>query len=488
MNGGTERPSGADTAAETEPDTAAADTDRAETEGALRQGPFAPAYRLISVALVSLITIIAFEAMAISTAMPSAARDLDAVRSYGLAFSVLLTAQLLGIVLSGVWVDRSGPLPPLFTGQALLAGGSATCAAAAGLPVFLAGRAVTGLGAGLIIVTGYVVIGRAYPAATRPRVFSMISAAWVLPSLVGAPVAAWLTTTWSWRVVFGVVVLPVLVTVALVTVQRGQLAASSAGLGPSSRDHRARTRAAWAGLAIAAAAGALQYGTTDLELQWSPQLVVALLGLAGVVVTAPLLVPAGTWRMRRGLPSVVLSRSLMTAAFFGAITYVPLMLIGERGLSLRLAGIVLSIGSLGWSAGSWLQGRDVANDHRDRLVALGGGALATGLVLLAATAWFGWPAFVCAVALVLGGLGMGCATASMSVLTLSLTAAEEHGAASSSLQLADVLGSVLGIAAATAVFAALHTEAGADEPVYALIWVGLAGVAALVVPAGMRIR
>jgi MFS family permease len=456
--------------------------------GELRQGPFAPAYRLISVALVALITIIAFEAMAISTAMPSAARDLDAVRSYGLAFSVLLTAQLLGIVLAGVWVDRSGPLPPLFVGQALLAGGSATCAVAGGLPVFLAGRAVTGLGSGLLVVTAYVVIGRTYPAATRPRVFSMISAAWVLPSLVGAPVAAWLTTTWSWRVVFGVVVLPVLVTTGLVTARRGQLAASSVGVGSSSRDHRTRVRTAWAGFAIAAAAGALQYGTTDLEPRWSAQVVVALLGVAGVVLAAPLLVPAGTWRMARGLPSVVLSRSLMTAAFFGAITYVPLMLVGERGLSLRLAGIILSIGSLGWSAGSWLQGRDAADGHRDRLVVAGAAALATGLVLLAATAALGWPALVCAVALVLGGLGMGLATASMSVLMLSLTSAEDHGAASSSLQLADVLGSVLGIAAATAVFAALHTQAGADAGVYALIWAGLAVVAALVVPAGLRIR
>jgi MFS family permease len=301
-------------------------------------------------------------------------------------------------------------------------------------------------------------------------------------------VAAWLTTTWTWRVVFGVVVLPVLVTVVLVTARREQLAAGSLGVGPSSRDRRSRVRTARAGFAIAAAAGALQYGTTDLEIRWSAQVVVALLGVVGVVLAAPLLVPAGTWRMARGLPSVVLSRSLMTAAFFGAITYVPLMLVGERGLSLRLAGIILSVGSLGWSAGSWLQGRDAADGHRDRLVTAGGAALATGLVLLAATAWLGWPALVCAVALVLGGLGMGCATASMSVLMLSLTSAEDHGAASSSLQLADVLGSVLGIAGATAVFAALHTQAGADGPVYALIWAGLSVVAALVVPAGLRIR
>ena len=51
------------------------------------------AYRLLTVALLALVTIIAFEAMAISTAMPQVAKDLDAVRSYGLAFSFMLTAE-----------------------------------------------------------------------------------------------------------------------------------------------------------------------------------------------------------------------------------------------------------------------------------------------------------------------------------------------------------------------------------------------------------
>ena len=92
-----------------------------------RAGVFEPAYALISVAIVALITVIAFEGMAVSTAMPEAAKELDAVRSYGLAFSVMLTTQLLGIVVAGVWCDRSGPLPSLFAGQLLFGLGSAAC-------------------------------------------------------------------------------------------------------------------------------------------------------------------------------------------------------------------------------------------------------------------------------------------------------------------------------------------------------------------------
>ena len=54
-------------------------------------------------------------------------------------------------------------------------------------------------------------------------------------------------------------------------------------------------------------------------------------------------------------------------------------------------------------------------------------------------------------------------------------------------QLADVLGSVLGIAAATAEFAAWHVP-GQDAALFGAIFLGLAVVAAVGVPAGQRIR
>ena len=55
---------------------------------------------------------VAFEAIAVATAMPVAARELDGLRSYGLAFSVFLTASLLGMVVAGEMSDRRGPVRP----------------------------------------------------------------------------------------------------------------------------------------------------------------------------------------------------------------------------------------------------------------------------------------------------------------------------------------------------------------------------------------
>jgi predicted MFS family arabinose efflux permease len=192
--------------------------------------------------------------------------------------------------------------------------------------------------------------------------------------------------------------------------------------------------------------------------------------------------------MRRGLPSVMSARFLFTASFFGTVTYVPLMLVNERGLSLGQAGGILAVGSLGWSAGSWVQGRDRWAGRRQHLVSGGGLVLTLGLLSVVAVTWLDLNPYLVGVALVACGMGMGLGTSSLSVLSLTLTAPADHGTTSSSLQLADVLGSVLGIAAAGAAFAAWHTSAGSDVPVYVAMWLGTSAVCSLSILAGQRIR
>ena len=64
------------------------------------------------------------------------------------------------------------------------------------MAVFVGARALQGVGGGIISVSLYVVAGRAYEAALRPRLFAAFSAAWVLPALIG-PLLAGLVTTHS---------------------------------------------------------------------------------------------------------------------------------------------------------------------------------------------------------------------------------------------------------------------------------------------------
>ncbi|HMM93878.1 MFS transporter [Phycicoccus sp.] len=458
------------------------------TEGSERVGgPLSRPYLEVTLAVLALVTIVAFESMAVSTAMPDVAVELHAVRSYGFAFSVMLTAQLLGIVLAGVWTDRSGPLPGTFVGQLLLAAGAATCGSATRLDVFLVGRALTGLGGGLLVVMLYVIAGRVYPEAARPRLFTYISAAWVVPSLAGPPLSAWLTENLTWRWVFWIVVVPVLVTVVALGRAQRRVDTSSLGEVDASRDHATHVRTAWAGVAVALAAGALQLGTHELVIAWSWKTGLALVGLVGVVVVAPRLLPRGTVRMAAGVPSCVLARALLCAAFYGAVTYVPLFLAGQRHASLQVAGLALAVGAVGWAVGAWYQGHDALHLPRHRLVEVGGLVLAVGLGWLSLVAWVNLPAWLGVFALLLAGFSMGTGVTTTTILALELSPLEAHGEASSSIQLADVLGSVLGIAGVTAAFAAAHVP-GQDNPLFGAIFLALAVVAVVVVPAGQRIR
>ena len=281
------------------------------------------------------------------------------------------------------------------------------------------------------------------------------------------------------------VVPPVLLTMAVLAHARRRIDDSALSAAVSSRDHSAHVKAAWAGLGLALSAGALQLGTYELVLRVSPRTAVAVAGVLGVVVFAPMLVPRGTWRMARGLPSVMLARALFIGAFYAGITYVPLYLVGQRGLSLQVAGLSLAVGAIGWAGGAWYQGHDHLHLDRCWFVELGGVLLASGLAVLSAVAWLDLPWWIVPMALVLTGVAMGLGVTTTTVLALELSPVEEHGEASSSLQLADVLGSVIGIAAATAVFAARHVP-GQDAALFGAIFLGLALVAAVAVPAGRR--
>src|SRR4051794_32051482 len=81
----------------------------------VEEGVLGRSYRGLSIGIVSVVLLIAFEATAVGTAMPVAARELDGVALYAFAFSGYFTTSLFGMVLAGQWADRRGPLRGLGT-------------------------------------------------------------------------------------------------------------------------------------------------------------------------------------------------------------------------------------------------------------------------------------------------------------------------------------------------------------------------------------
>ena len=308
----------------------------------MQGGVWAPERRALTIGLVATVTLVAFEALAVGTVMPLVARDLGGIELYGWAFSGFFLGNLVGIVAAGGQIDRGGLRRPFVVGLVLFGIGLLVGGLATSMPMLVVGRVVQGAGAGVVPAIAYVTIRRAYPETVRPRMFAILSTAWVVPGLVGPAVAGWIGDHLSWRVVFlGLV--PLIVAAALPTVRAlGQVPAHSteaAGDVPrpaaGSRLLGERARLGRAVL-VSVGAGLMLAGSTA-----SSAVIGVVLAVAGVVIGVPALaglLPRGTLRAAHGLPAAILSRGFLTFAFFGMQAYLPLALIEVRGTSATEAG------------------------------------------------------------------------------------------------------------------------------------------------------
>ncbi|WP_105974340.1 MFS transporter [Streptomyces geranii] len=461
----------------------AADADSSLAAGSGGEGVLGRSYRALSVGIVSVVLLIAFEATAVGTAMPVAARELDGVSLYAFAFSGYFTTSLFGMVLAGQWSDRRGPLGALTTGIAAFAAGLLLSGTAGVMWLFIAGRAVQGLGGGLVIVALYVVVGRAYPERLRASIMAAFAASWVVPSVVGPLAAGAVTEHLGWRWVF--VGIPVLVVfpLALALPQIRRLAGGAVHAGPRKGEGNGRRRIRLA-FGISLGAGLLQYAAQDLR--WF-SLLPGLLGVSLLVPAVRGLLPRGTYRAARGLPSVVLLRGVAAGSFIAAESFVPLMLVTQRGLSPTLAGFSLAAGGVTWALGSSVQARARMEPYRERLMTFGMVLVAASIAGAPAVLIDAVPVWTLAVVWAFGCFGMGLVIASTSVLLLHLSAPDEAGANSASLQISDALSNVVLLAGGGAAFAALgggsvaHASgaaAGGSHPgAFAVVFLPMAGVA-----------
>lgn len=408
-----------------------------DDQGTARAGVLAPAYRATSIGLFLVITLVGFEAMAIATVMPRVSRDLDGIRLYGWVFSAFLLAQLLGIVIAGRLADRYGPERPFIAGLVLFAVGLVVGGLTPSMPILVLGRAVQGFGAGVIPSVLYVVIGRAYPSDLQPRMFALMSTAWVLPSLFGPPVAVVIASTLGWRWVF-LALLPVVVIA-------GALAAPSMRhLTPVPPDPDGEPPAS-TGDAVQVALGAgLLLGGLTAE-QWYVLVPLVAVGSFVGVRAFRRLTPVGTLRARRGTPAAILVRGMLTFAFFGTDAYVTLAVHDVRGGSIALGGVALAAGGIMWTTASWIQQHYIHRVGAPRLVRIGmiGVAVAVGLFSIALIPSVPIAMFV--VAWAVSGFGTGLSYAPIAVVVLDAAEPGREGQSSASIQLSDVLGCAIGI-------------------------------------------
>ena len=430
-----------------------------------RGGILSPAYLTTTIAVFSLIAFNAFEAMAVTTVMPTISRDLEGFALYAVAFAAPLASGVVGTVAAGAWSDRRGPAGSLVASLVLFTVGVLTAGLAPSMDVFVAGRVVQGLGTGALIVSLYVVVGVVYPPQLRPSIFASFAAAWVLPSLFGPAIAAFVAETVGWRWVFlGIVGLVAVAAVLIAPVVPGLRATSDNEPAP-------RSRMIWAAVAAVA--------VLAVELAGSEASTVGVLGAVAsivvVLVSVRALTPTGTLRAGRGLPSVIGTRGMMSAAFFSMQAYIVLVLQVRWDLTPGHAGLVLTVVGVVWAAASQLQARLRRRLSSERAMVIGTAMLLVATALLCLAVLIDLGPVVAGAAFVLAGAGMGLGFTRTTVAILAASTDRDRGFNSSAITIADSIGAALSLSLCGTAFAA--AERANVDPFLTVF--GLAAIAAV---------
>jgi MFS family permease len=435
-------------------------------------GLWAPQRRALTTGLVLSITFVASEALAVVTVMPVAAHDLGGIALYGWVFSGFMLGSVIGIVLAGREADRRGPAVPFVAGLLFFGAGLLIAGLAPAMGVLVAGRVLQGMGAGAVPSVAYATIGRSLPGPLRARMMAVLSTAWVAPGLAGPALAAEVAHAFGWRWVF-LGLLPVVAvagSIAVPALVRLGPPGSSGTEGQPRLIDALRTAAGatllLGGLTLAAGSGQVLAGGGLI--------------MAGAVAGFPALrrlVPPGTLTARAGLPAVILARGLLTFTFFGADAYVTLAVTTIRHHTPVYAGVAITGATLSWTAGAWVQARLNETWEGRRLVRTGLVIVLAGIGGMAAAVQPAVPAWSALIAWTVAGLGMGLAYAPISLMMLRQAPPGQEGRVSASLNLADVLGTALGIGVGGAAVAA---SADGDLRLGVMAAFGAAAVAGIV--------
>jgi MFS family permease len=403
-------------------------------EGPTPKSIWSRSYRFLTLGLLLTMVAAAFEQLSVATTMPAAVGDLGGLSLYGWTFSAFMLTMIVSLTMGGSEADRLGPLRPFFSGVALFTLGLVVAGFAPSMTVLIVGRAIQGLGAGLISSVTYALIGRDYPAPARPAMLALISSGYILPSFIGPALAGLITDYLGWRWVFlGLApLLPLAAGMALSAMRRFERVSSEphdwGQLGAAAR--------------LAAGTGLLMSGLGNYQTLFLA-LVLVSIGAALVVSAIRRLLPAESQR-GAGLGAVLLTALLLNMAFFGVDAFVPLALTTIRAQTTSFAGLALTAATISWIISAWLQARLASSQSRRVLVSLGLGLIITGIIGIIVVLQPNVPIVLALLAWGVAGLGMGFASPTVTLVAMELAPTGQEGATTSAIGQAGILGIALG--------------------------------------------
>lgn len=357
--------------------------------------------------------------------LPTIVGEIGGAEFYAWTMTTFLLASVVSAMLVSRILTQQGAVRAYLLALGLFALGSLLCAASPWMPALLAGRAVQGLGGGLLAGLGYALIQRALPERLWARGAALVSAMWGVGNIVGPVVGGLFGQLDAWRAAF--VVLAIVAGLICILVVRSM---------PRTTRGRSSESVPWGSLVL------LTTGVAAVS--------VASVVPTGVATALALVVGValGVWFLRherRGrsgiLPKVTFApgsslrwvyASVAVLAFgIGTEAFIPLFGQEIGGLSPFVAGLLGAALSLGWSVTQMFTA-NVSTDAAQRGLIIAGPLLvAAGLVAYGMLQHEGPSTTVIILwfmTLFIAGAGIGLGFPHLTVAALGSTDGEEEGA------------------------------------------------------------
>lgn len=415
---------------------------------------FAGGLARTTVGLLLMEGLVAVQVLVTIAVLPAVVSDLGGVRLFGAALSSSQVATVIVLPFTPRLVRRWGLRTAFYGSLGAFVVGSLMVISAPDSWVFVAGLFVQGAGAGVQYALLLAIFTRRYPLRLRPRMYAALALAWAVPGLLGPAYAGFVASTLGWRWAFALI-LPLVVPAVWM------LHPSLTEPEEPDEPHRVSS-ASTAVLLVFAGSMLVLLAALTASAGWVTLLVLPF--AVAAVLTLARILPRGTFTVGRGLPAVIASGFLANAAFYSVDGFLPAYLTGVAGLSLTVAALVVTCGTLAWTVGTWAQARLANSWPIARIAVLGEAVLLLGVVgVVVGVA--GGLAVIVYVAWGVGALGMGMTYPAIGVLATAMASGRDEVTTLAQYQLGDVLGSafgpaVVGIAVTAAASRGLHLQDG----------------------------
>lgn len=398
----------------------------------------------------------AADSLVTSTIMPSIARDIGGYAYFAWPVAAYALGAIAGSALAGWSAHVYGLRAAQITSALGYAAGCVASALAPTIGVFIAGRLLQGLGAGMIVGLCYFAINAIFPGELWRRALAALSGVWGIATLLGPLLGGLFSHGHAWRLLFW-----------FFAAQAIAFAAAALLLVPrSALDEIQRKIPIRTLVLIVAGIACILRADVMSELAYAaPVTIVGVLLLFGAFrldrISSARLFPPQTTDLRTASGLGYASIFSFNLASIGFTVYGAAIMQTLYGLTPLEAGYVIGVEAMAWTVAALIVS-EFPQRHDRFFIRLGAMLVTASVGALILTLPSGALALVLASAALLG-TGFGTCWAYFSKHILASLPENERPLGSSAIPLAQLIGSAVGSALSGMVANALGAAAGIDR-------------------------